>query len=145
VNQEARMAKSLFYRLFGVGKIPAPLLSQLQREGILLVDEGVKGSATYRNFRKPGRVDSWSRKWYTASIALTKTRLLALWSANPIIDVPLTDERIKAMRYSLEHDDLLCVAFDAALFHADWSGTIEYRFRTPEAPRFLELLQQQIG
>jgi len=54
--------------------------------------------------------------------------------------VLLSDERIRAMQFSLENDGL-CVTFDAALFHPDWSGTIEYRFRTPEARHLVE----QIG
>ena len=138
------MAKSLLYRLFGVGKIPAPFMSQLQSEGIVVMDEGVKGSVTYRNFRAPGKRFGLRRQWYTASIALTKVRLLALWSSNPIINVPLEDKRLRAMQFSLENGGALCVAFDASLFHADWSGTIEYRFRTLEAPRLLESLRRQI-
>jgi hypothetical protein len=48
------------------------------------------------------------------------------------------------MRYTLEdNNEVLCVAFDASLFNSDWSGSVEYRFRTPEAPRFLELLQKR--
>jgi hypothetical protein len=138
------MAKSLLYRLFGVGKIPEPLRSQLQTEGIVLLDEAVKGSVTYRDFSAPGRRDGWRRQWYVASIALTQMRMLALWNSNPIINVPLADERIRAMRYSLEKGGaVLCIAFDAGLFHVDWSGTIEYRFRTSEARCFLELLPKQ--
>ena len=138
------MAKSLLLRLFGVGRIPAPLIPQLHNEGVVLLDEGVKASVTYRNFRAPGRRDSWRRQWFTASLALTKLRLLALWSSNPVINVPLKDERIRQMQFSLENDGAFCATFDAALFHADWSGTIEYRFRTPEAPRLLESLRREI-
>jgi len=72
------MAKSLFYRLFGLGKMPAPLLATLQSEGIILMDEGVKGSVTYLDFRAPGRRAAWRRQWFTACIALTQARLLAL-------------------------------------------------------------------
>ncbi len=139
------MAKSLLYRLFGVGKLPAPLLSQLQAEGIILFDDGIKGSVTYRDFRKPGKVDGWRRQWFSGAIVLTKLRLLALRSTNPVINVPLTDQRLRSMRYSLEGDDRLCVSFDASLFHSDWSGTVEYRFRTPQAAQLLQLLQQQIS
>lgn len=138
------MAKSLLYRLWGVGRIPATVMSQLQAEGIILFDEGVKSSVTYRDFSAPGKRFGWKRQWFPASISLTKTRLLALWYSNPIINVPLSDERIRAMQFSLENDGL-CVTFDAALFHPDWSGTIEYRFRTDEASRFLESLGKQIG
>ena len=138
------MGKSLLYRLFGIGKISEPLRSQLQSEGMVLLAEAVKGSVTYHDFSAPGKRDLWRRQWYVASIALTKVRLLALRGNNKIIDVPLADERIRAMRYSLEKGGaVLCIGFDAGLLHNDWSGTIEYRFRTPEAQRFLELIPRE--
>lgn len=139
------MAKSVLYRLFGVGKIPEALLTRLKGEGVLLLDEGVRGSVTYRNFRMPGRYSNWRRQWYTASIALTKVRLVALRRSAPIIDVPLADERIRRLRLLPEGGDTLLVAFDAALFHGDWSGTIEYRFRTPQARLFTDTVREQIA
>jgi hypothetical protein len=60
------MAKPLFYRLFGVGKIPKSTMSELKNEGITLLDEGVKGSVTYRNFHRPGMRTMFERRWYTA-------------------------------------------------------------------------------
>jgi hypothetical protein len=135
------MAKSLLYRLFGIGKIPAQLAVQLKGEGILLLDEGIKGSVTYIDFRMPGRYSNWRRQWYTASIALTKARLMALRFSQTIINVPLVDERIRSMQFSLEESNTLLVAFDPALFHQDWSGKIEYRFRTEQAQVFLDKLR----
>lgn len=134
------MAKTLFYRLFGVGRIGEPLASQLRLEGLVLMDEGVKGSVTYINFRSPGRVSNWKRQWYAAAIALTNTRLLGLRVGTTIIDVPLTDERLKQMRFTVESPGTLLVSFDAGLFHADWSGQIEYRFKTPLAQSFVDKL-----
>lgn len=136
------MGKSLLYRLFGVGKIPQQMLAQLQQEGILLSDEGVKGSVTYRDFRAPGRYSSWRRVGLIASIIVTNVRLVALSSSNPLINVPFSDERIHGLKCSVEEGEKLLIAFDASLFHDDWSGTIEYRFRTPQAQRFLELLRE---
>ncbi|HMF58376.1 MAG TPA: hypothetical protein VK619_18680 [Pyrinomonadaceae bacterium] len=137
------MAKSFLYRLFGAGKIPEHLAAQLKGEGILLLDEGVKGSVTYIDFRAPGRYSNWRRQWYTASIALTEVRLMGLRYSQTIIDVPLTDERIRSMQFSLEESDTLLVAFDPALFHKDWSGKIEYRFRTEQAQLFLDKLLER--
>jgi hypothetical protein len=134
------MAKTLTYRLFGIGKIPAPLMAELNQEGLVVVDEGVGGSATYRNFRAPGRAASLRRTWFTASIAVTNTRLLALSFSNTIINVPLNDQRIKQLHYTLEDGAALCIAFDAGLFHMDWSGKLEYRFRTPLGQQIIELL-----
>lgn len=137
------MTKSLLYRLFGVGKVPEHLAARLRAEGILLLDEGIKGSVTYLNFRSPARYASWKRQWYTASIALTKTRLVALRFSQTIIDVPLTDERLGRMSFSLEASGALLVAFDASLFHQDWAGKLEYRFRTAQAQSFLDKLRER--
>ena len=134
------MAKSLLYRFFGIGKIPADLTAQLSSEGTVLLDEGIKGSVTYINFRAPGRYSNWRRQWYIASIALTKIRLLGLRSSQPIIDVPLTDERLRKMKFSLENSETLLISFDASLFQNEWSGTIEYRFRTSQAQIFINNL-----
>jgi hypothetical protein len=135
------MIRALLHRLFGV-KMPVPLAEQLKGEGVLLSAENVKGSVTYIDFRAPGRHANWRRVWYRASIALTGLRLVAMQGSQPLIDVPLTDERIRRMQFSLEKSDTLLVAFDASLFHQDWSGKIEYRFRMEQAQAFLDKLRQ---
>ena len=128
--------------IFGIRarKVAAAYKSQLQPEGIGLFEEDVKGSMTFRNFRSPGRYDSWRKVLITSLIAVTKTRLLALKGSSPIINVPFTDERLRRMNFSLEGEKTLLVAFDANLFQPEWSGEIEYRFKTSQAKRFLELL-----
>jgi hypothetical protein len=136
------MTKTLSYRLFGAGKIPEALAAQLKGEGILFLDEGVKGSVTYLDFRAPGRYANWRRQWGTASLALTELRLLALQNSQTSINVPLTDERIHKMQFSLEESDTLLIAFDPSLFHHDWSGQLEYRFRTLQAQDLLDKLRK---
>lgn len=135
------MKKTLLYRLFGLGKIPEAYRAQFAGEGVVLADEGFKGSVTYRNFRSPQRYANWKRQWYTASIALTRMRLAAFSYSSAIIDVPLADERFRRLQFSLENENTLLVAFEASLFHHDWSGNIEYRFQTPHAQAFLDKLR----
>jgi hypothetical protein len=138
------MSKTLFYRLFGIGKIPAATMSQLQGEEILFLEEGIRGTVTYTNFHRPGMYAGWRRVWSTASIALTKMRLFALNNNHQVIDVPITDPRIQSMNYSVEDNgSVFCVKLDASLFRNDWSGNIEYRFHTDQAQQLLDLLQQQ--
>jgi hypothetical protein len=134
------MSKTWAYKLFGVGKIPAQLKAQLEREGVLLQEEGISGSTTYRNFHRPGAYSGWRREWYSASLTITQTRVVGLASSRPILNVPLTDTRLQRLHISVENGDALLMAFDAALFHTDWSGAIEYRFRTPQAQAFWGLL-----
>jgi hypothetical protein len=137
------MAKTLMYRLFGLGRFYEPLATALQREGVVLLEEGIPGSVTYVNFRAPGRFSGWKRQWYTASIALTATRLVATRYAATAIDVPVADDRFRGLNFSLERGDTLVISFDASLFHDDWSGSVTYRFRTPQASTFLELLRER--
>ena len=134
------MKKTLLYRLFGFGKIPPPYRAALSAEGVILSDEGIKGTVTYRDFRAPGRYSNWKRQWYTASIVLTNQSLRAFRHSSPLIDVPLTDARFRQLDFSVEENSTLLVAFDAALFQSDWSGRIQYRFVTPFAEAFLEKL-----
>jgi len=139
------MAKTLLYRLFGVGRIPRQWRATLEGEGIVLIDEGIGGSVTYRDFRAPGKRFAWRKVAFSGSIALTKTRLLALHYANPAINIPLDDERFGQLRISVEGEETLVVAFDPSLFHSDWSGTMEYRFRTSQAQTLFETLRERIG
>lgn len=136
------MGLSFLNRFFGAAAVPESLLSRWETEGIILSDENLKGSTTYRNFRAPGNSAGWRRVGFIASIALTKARLVAVSGSGPLIDVPLADERLRSMRFSVEKERALCIAFDAGLFQPEWHGTIEYRFRTPRAAEFLELLQK---
>jgi len=138
------VAKTLLYSLFGLGKIPVALRATLNSEGVLALDEGIKGSLTYLDFRAPGKYSSWRRKWFTAAVVITQVRLVALQNNNLAINVPFTDERIRSLRCSAEKTDTLLIAFDASLFHPDWSGTMEYRFRTAEAGAFIAKLREMI-
>lgn len=134
------MRKTLLYKLFGFGKIPAGYDSALRAEGIILADEGIKGTSTFRNFRSPQRRAKWKRQWYTASVVMTRARLVAFQHSAQIIDVPFADTRFRELNFACEPDGAMLVQFDASLFHNDWSGTIEYRFFTPRAKDFLNEL-----
>jgi hypothetical protein len=130
------MGKTWAYKLFRVGRIPAQIKAQLDSEGVLLQEEGISGSTTYRNFHRPGAYSTWRRMWYSASLTITHTRVVGLAFSRPIINVPFTDRRLQRLDLSVEKGQILLIAFDAAMFHNDWSGTIEYRFRTRKHRRF---------
>jgi len=109
-------------------------------EGIVVADEGIPGSVTYRDFRAPGRYSSWRKQAFIGSVVVTNIRLVGLMSSKFAVDVPFSDERIRRLRISRERDRLV-IAFDASLFHDDWSGTIEYRYRTSQAAAIIKWIQ----
>lgn len=127
-------------KLFPPPKMPASYMKDLEAEGIVLMDEGVKGSVTYTNYHRPGKYAAWEKRGLTGHLAVSNTRLLALNGTNPIINVPLTDERLRQMNFSLEGEDTLHVKFAADLFQPTWSGTVEYRFHTPRVNEYLARL-----
>jgi len=131
------MPKSLLYRLFGLGRIPKLLNDTLRIEGIVVADEGIPGSVTYRDFRAPGRYSSWRKQAFIGSVVVTNIRLVALMQSRFAVDVPFTDKRIRQLQISIERGRLL-IALDASLFHDNWSGRIEYRYRTEQAAEMIK-------
>jgi hypothetical protein len=148
------MKKTLAYMLFKVGRIPMALMKELQSEVIEVYDEGIHCSLTFKNFKAPGRRESWRRIWFGGAVALTGSRLIALSGTKfttgialtddggYLINVPFTDNRFRLMTISLDKPDRLLIAFDASLFHDDWSGQLEYRFRMPQALHLLDAIKK---
>ena len=135
--------KSFLHRWFGFGRLAADVRSALDAEGLLLLDEGVAASVTRINYRdNRGWRCSWNRRSLTATVAVTRTRLAALnHRGNYFINVPREDPRLARMRIEAEREDLLLIAFDVTLFHPDWQGLMECRFRTPLAGRIVAELR----
>lgn len=136
------MSKTLLYRLFKIGRVPPGAVRQIQREGVVLQDEGISGSVTFRQFRAPGKYFRWRRTWFSGSIVLTREHFLAFRYSKPIIGVAWTDDKMTALRCSLDDENTLCIGFEASTFHPDSSGEIEVRFTTPMARALLETIQQ---
>jgi len=137
------MKKALLYRLFGAGKLPAKFALTAAAEGVVLSDEGLRASVTYRNFHRPGSYSGLRKVGMVTSIAVTGQRVAAFNGENTIIDVPFADERLREIAFSVEANGALLAAFDASLFHDDWSGSVEYRFQTDLASAIIEEIRSR--
>ncbi|WP_236791299.1 DUF1707 domain-containing protein [Amycolatopsis sp. GM8] len=115
------------------GYLPAGLRATLVTEGLLVIDEGVRGSITYRGYREPGGYSGWERSSMSGAVAVTGRRLLAWGGGAKRVDVPLGHPLRAAIMLSVDKPGRLCIAVDAGAFHPDRSGRIEYRFRTTRA------------
>ena len=49
------MAKTILYRLFGLGSVPKKLLPVLKQEGIVVYDEGMQGRIVTKYVNGPGK------------------------------------------------------------------------------------------
>ncbi len=136
------MAKSLLFRLFGVGKLPRRVRSSLEAEGIRTVDEGIGGSVTYRDFKTPRKRFGWRRVWFTGSVAATRKRFVACAFGREVVNIPYDDPRLKKMSAQVEPGSVLVVAFAAQDFQSAMSGRVEMRFRTEKAREFTRCFRE---
>lgn len=126
------MGRSILHRWFGAGSLPKRRRPQLESEGIRLVDEGIRGSVTYRNFRAPGRRSHYRKSAFVGSLVITDARFAAYIYSRPIINIPFSTGKLRELNVDVE-GMVLCIRFDPAAFHDDWSGSIEVRYDTPRA------------
>lgn len=135
------MGNNIFYRLFGLGKFPKAMVPILEREGIVLEDQGVSGSVTFRKFRAPGRIYSYRRSGLVGSLVITNLRFAAFGFSKPLVNLPLKKGKLGLLELSVPKRNKFLVKFNAGDFHEGWKGTIECRFSTKLADLFLERLK----
>ncbi|MDT3440290.1 MULTISPECIES: hypothetical protein [unclassified Pseudofrankia] len=126
--------------LFGAGQLPADLRATLEAEGLVLLEEGLTGSITYRNYRAPGQRSSWRKEAVSGAIAVSAGRLVVWAGRGKHIDVPLASPFLTAIDIGVEPPDRVRFAYDAGKFNPTRSGTVEVRLRTPRATHVAELL-----
>src|SRR5215467_7005617 len=78
-------------RLFvGAGKLPQDLAAELVADGLLLLEQGLPGSATYRRYRAPGRYSSWYKEMITGAIGISGQRLIVWDGRIRQVDIPVS-------------------------------------------------------
>lgn len=132
------MRKSWLYRLFKLGRVPREAVPVLQPEGIVLLEEGLRGSVTLRNYRAPGRYHSYKSSILAGSLVLTEQRFAAFAFSKPLINIPLHDDRLRALEMSVPREGVLEVKFDPSVFDLQASGSVECRYHTANAHMYLE-------
>jgi hypothetical protein len=137
------MRKSLFYTFFRLGRVPKQVLPILESEGIVLLDEGLRGSVTLRNYRAPGRIHSYKNTIFAGSLVVTGQRFVGFAFSKPLVNIPLHDDRLRALELSVPRGGLLCITFDPSVFDIERSGSVECRFRTENAMTFLERVESK--
>ncbi len=75
-------------------------------------------------------------------MVLTEKRVAAFAFSISLIKISLGDQRLKRLLFSAENDHTLCISFEAADFHPDHSGRVEYRWSTALAEEFVRKLKK---
>ena len=108
-----------------------------------MLDEGVPGAVTLRNFRAPGRRHSLKHSLFSGAVVVTRRRFAAFAFSKAIINVPLEDPRLSKLELSAESANRLVVNFSADTFHKDWSGKVTCRFSTEMAQQIVAYLKDR--
>ena len=128
-------------RLFaGNGQLPAGLRAELMPEGVLFLEEGLPGSITYRNYRRPRYRVGLGKRAITGAIAVTPRRFVVWTVPGEMIDIAASHPLRGALTVRVEKPGQLCISYRAEMFRPDRSGTVEVRLRTGQAAQVSALL-----
>ena len=136
--------KSIFYKLFKIGKLHKSVIPQINQEGVLLVDEGISAWVNFKNFRAPGKRYSRRTNYTVASIVLTKKHFLAFSGKRPIIGIAWNDGKIKSLNITKISESIFSVCYNANTFNEDWSGEVTVKFKSQITNKILQKIKTKV-
>jgi hypothetical protein len=136
VTMDLRPLRRLF---LGRGRLPEPLRAQILADDVLLLEEGLFGSVTYRHYRAPGKRMSFAKHATSAAIAITSTRLVVWAGGMKQIDVPDAHPLRTTINVRLETPGRVRFTYDAGATNTALSGQVDVRLHTGRAARIAEL------
>jgi hypothetical protein len=137
--------------LLGGGELKPKLKAELEAEGLVLVEEKLKGSIRYTHFKAPGKRFHGKIVPLRLGIGISERRLVIYggWASSEIVDSPFDSPRFSAVDIALEGADAIVVRVDYgrmdAAEAAGVSGEIAIRIRTVNAASIVEQIRTRIG
>jgi len=134
------MKKTISYRLFSIGGISKKLRPVLEKEGMLVCDEGIRGWFVTKNFKAPGKRFWCRQEGFSGFLAITEKRIIAYAYWKLIINLPFDDAKLSAINAELINPNRIDLSFESSVFHHDRQGIITVRFYTEKAQKFYDTL-----
>lgn len=130
----------MLYRLFGVGAVPEKLRPVLEREGVVVLDEGIGGWFVTKYVNGPGKRYRHRTEEFSGCLAVTKARVVCYTCGKRQINISVEDPRIADLYVDIPAQQKLCLSFESSSFREGWQGVIVFRFGTDKAYSFREAL-----
>jgi hypothetical protein len=132
----------------GNGTLKPKLRAALESEGLVLIEEGLRGSVRYQRFRAPGRRHHGKVTGERIGLAVSEERFVVYCrsGSSKLIDTAFSNPRLSMVDISLEGDDT--VAFRIDYDRADEpkvSGEIRILATTPNAATIVDELRARLG
>jgi len=134
------MKKPILYRLFRLGSVPRRLLSVLDQEGIVVIDEGICGSFIAINVNGPGKRYRGRSEMFYGFLVIKRRRVVCYTFRKRQINIYVNDDKIMNLYVDTPNEQELRLSFESSDFREGWRGVIEFRFDTEKAFLFREVL-----
>lgn len=134
--------------LLGNGTLKPKLRDELESEGLVLLEEGLRGSVRYRHFKAPGRRHHGKVTGERIGLALSEERVVVYCRSGRVelIDSAFSNPRLQMVDVSLQGDDTIAIRIDYD--RADVpkvSGQITIVARTPNAASIVDQLHARLS
>lgn len=133
--------------LLGTGTFKPEQRTVLESEGLVTIEEGLRGSVRYRHFKAPGRRFHGKVTLERLAVGISERRLAVYCRSGRVklIDSAFSDPRWQAVAVSLHDGDTVSIRVDYDRAGVpDVSGEIEIRAKTPNAPSVVEHLKARL-
>lgn len=137
------MANPIAGLLFSRGGLPDAVLGELESEGIVHREDGLRGSITYRHYRAPGERSNWSKEAIRASFVVTRRRVGVYVRGRPFVNVAFDDPRFSRLDLRVDGASLTIEVADASIFNDRASGRITTRVRCTDPAAALATIRAQ--
>ena len=139
---------ALFERFrLGNGALEPEVRAELEAEGLVLVEEGLKGSIRYDRFKAPGKRFYGKVTGERFAIALSEERFVVYCRSGSVelMDSPWSSPRLEALEVSVEDGDRLLLRVDYdRMGEPSVSGAITVRASTPRAEEIADEFRRRL-
>jgi hypothetical protein len=133
--------------LLGSGKLTPDLRKELESEGLVLVEEGLRGSVRYRHFKAPGRRFHGKVTPERMALGISRKRFVIYCRSGraKLADSPFTNPNLRGVDVSLDGDDKVVIRIDYDQLDVERvSGKIAIHVRMGNARRIVDELRARL-
>lgn len=130
-----------FNRLRGHHRIPSPILEELKRERIWILEEDLKGTLHMERFSAPRRHAFHRLRTFRGSLVLSDLRFMVFVNGRKTVHILRNQSLPEGLTFShRETGNRLCITLNAPPLHQDWSGTVILCLACSQGERLMSLL-----
>jgi hypothetical protein len=138
----------LFARFrLGDGRLDPKLLAKLEAEGLVIAEEGLRGTVSYDHFKAPGKRFNGKVSGERIGLGVSEHRVAAYCRSGTVklVDTEYDNPRLRAVDFLVEDVEKLAIVVDYdELGDGNVSGKITIRARTPRAREFVDAINSRL-